>query len=576
VYPYGAFLAPETTDEVAAAGFIGARTTQEGYNNKTSNPYTLKTYIVDRAITEGNFSVVQNWIDTAAQNREWLILSFHQIEDLDTIAARNLDGATTPEFFAQINDYIAQKRDANEILVKSMGSVLEHCMDADESDCVSEPLSGDVVPPVITIDPYDATMTNQDVVVTAHTNEGTLNATSHTFTENGSFSFVATDAAGNSTTLIVLIANIDKTAPVITPVADITASAVSPTGANVTYVPPPSTDPIVCTPGSGTFFALGTTTVNCTSTDVAGNTSTSSFKIIVQDTTAPVITIDAYTMTQTNQDIVVTAHASEGTLNATSHTFTANGSFSFVATDAAGNAATTIVTITNIDKTAPVITPAANVTAEATSGTGAIVSYTSPVSTDPVVCTPASGTLFALGTTPVNCIATDAAGNTSTTAFTVTVQDTTAPVLTLTGANPQGIALGAPYVEQGATALDTVSGDRTAAIVINASAVNTNVAGSYVVTYNVLDAAGNAATQLTRTVQVAPRALSVVANPQSKVFGTVDPQLTYSLASGAILPGDSFMGSLTRTPGEATGTYPIALGRLLRGQITLLVSQARH
>ncbi|MDQ6423638.1 DUF4082 domain-containing protein [Paenibacillus sp. LHD-117] len=79
--------------------------------------------------------------------------------------------------------------------------------------------------PVITIGDYITTPTNQDITVTASTNEGTLNAVSHTFTENGSFDFVAT-YNGISTTVTVTIDNIDKTAPVI--------DIVSPT--NGTYI----------------------------------------------------------------------------------------------------------------------------------------------------------------------------------------------------------------------------------------------------------------------------------------------------------------------------------------------------
>src|SRR5205814_2102035 len=71
----------------------------------------------------------------------------------------------------------------------------------------------------------------------------------------------------------------------------------------------------------------------------------------------------------------------------------------------------------------------------ASSAAGALVTYTKPTATDavdgavPVTCTPASGTLFALGTTSVSCTAKDAANNTALSAFTVTVSDTTAPVI---------------------------------------------------------------------------------------------------------------------------------------------------
>ena len=88
--------------------------------------------------------------------------------------------------------------------------------------------------------------------------------------------------------------------------------------------------------------------------------------------------------------------------------------------------------------------------------------------------------------------------------YTGCVFDTTAPVITLVGANPQELTVGDAYAELGATATDDTDDDTalTATIVIDASAVDTATAGSYSVTYDVSDAAGNAATQVTRTVTV--------------------------------------------------------------------------
>jgi len=79
----------------------------------------------------------------------------------------------------------------------------------------TSPITADTTAPVITITPYITTPVNYDITVFASTNEGTLNATSHTFTENGTFNFIATDAAGNITTTPVTITNIDKTAPTL-------------------------------------------------------------------------------------------------------------------------------------------------------------------------------------------------------------------------------------------------------------------------------------------------------------------------------------------------------------------------
>ena len=88
--------------------------------------------------------------------------------------------------------------------------------------------------------------------------------------------------------------------------------------------------------------------------------------------------------------------------------------------------------------------------------------------------------------------ATNTAGmNTAMVTITVNaaVADTAPPVITLTGANPLTIVTGIGYPEPGATATDNVDGDITSAIVIDAS-VNTSVAGTYSVTYNVSDNAG--------------------------------------------------------------------------------------
>ncbi|MCK0114412.1 immunoglobulin-like domain-containing protein, partial [Gelidibacter sp. F63206] len=69
-----------------------------------------------------------------------------------------------------------------------------------------------------------------------------------------------------------------------------------------------------------------------------------------------------------------------------------------------------------------------------------------------------------------------------------------------------------------ATANDPCFGDISGSIVIDASAVNTAVVGTYTVTYNVMDAEGNSATEVTRTVNVVdntdPTITLTGANPQ--------------------------------------------------------------
>ena len=48
-------------------------------------------------------------------------------------------------------------------------------------------------------------------------------------------------------------------------------------------------DTLECSPASGSFFAIGSTDVDCTATDPAGNSTAASFEVIVVDDEAPVI-----------------------------------------------------------------------------------------------------------------------------------------------------------------------------------------------------------------------------------------------------------------------------------------------
>lgn len=82
--------------------------------------------------------------------------------------------------------------------------------------------------------------------------------------------------------------------------------------------------------------------------------------------------------------------------------------------------------------------------------------------------------------------------------------DITPPVITLSDSRPYVLPLGIAYADSGATANDDIDGDITANIVVDASGVDINTLGSYSVFYNVSDAAGNAATTVSRTVNVVP------------------------------------------------------------------------
>ena len=114
-----------------------------------------------------------------------------------------------------------------------------------------------------------------------------------------------------------------------------------------------------------------------------------------------------------------------------------------------------------------------------------------------------SGTVdtTSLGNYTITYQVSDSSGNTANASRQVTVSDTTAPVISLTGSSPVSIEVGTTYTDEGATATDDFQGDLTASI-IDTSNVDTTTVGTYSVVYNVSDSSGNLANQVTRVVEV--------------------------------------------------------------------------
>lgn len=216
-------------------------------------------------------------------------------------------------------------------------------------------------------------------------------------------------------------------------------------GAIVNYTTPTaqaSCGTVSCSPGSGSFFPVGTTTVTCNTT----SGSSCSFAVTVQDTQPPSITCPA-NVTVSNSPGQCSAAVNYPSPSASDNcgvvglacspqsgsTFAVGSTtVNCTATDASGNTASCSFTVTVNDTQPPTITCPANVTAVATGTCPATLSKTvtfpAPTASDncpgvSVVCSPPSGSTFPLGTTTVTCTATDGAGNPATCAFTVTVFD---------------------------------------------------------------------------------------------------------------------------------------------------------
>ena len=82
---------------------------------------------------------------------------------------------------------------------------------------------------------------------------------------------------------------------------------------------------------------------------------------------------------------------------------------------------------------------------------------------------------------------------------TVTPPDTIFPIITIEGDNPATVELGATYTDAGASWTDPLDGSGNATVT---GTVDVNTLGAYSLTYDFTDGAGNAGTQVTRTVNV--------------------------------------------------------------------------
>jgi hypothetical protein len=200
---------------------------------------------------------------------------------------------------------------------------------------------------------------------------------------------------------------------------------------------------VVCNPPADSTFPVGTTTINCTVTDMANNTFTNSFPVRVKDVQAPVI--GACPANQTVNEsapgsgsAIVSYTAPTASDNCSGQSVTCNppsgSSFSVgtttvtcTATDASGNTASCTFTIT-VNSVCAITCPANVTTNNDLNQCGATVNYTAPTTNGgcgKVTCSPAPGSFFPKGTTTVTCNTT-AGLNCS---FTVTVNDTQIPTI---------------------------------------------------------------------------------------------------------------------------------------------------
>jgi hypothetical protein len=243
----------------------------------------------------------------------------------------------------------------------------------------------------------------------------------------------------------------DGEVPVLKLPGRIVVSAEDETGATVQYTASASDSidgdlPISCSPESGSRFPIGVTTVTCSAVDSSLNYASDSFEVEVQDNLGVLvirvpadITVEAVTSAGAKVEFEVTASGTgdpnpQITCDPASDSTFAIGTTTVLcsATDRFANRAEGEFHVIVADTTAPVILVPQVPPVRATSANGAIVTH--EVSAEDgidgsvaVTCSPASGSQFPIGTTNVQCTASDARGNTATSSFAVQVYEEDVP-----------------------------------------------------------------------------------------------------------------------------------------------------
>ena len=202
----------------------------------------------------------------------------------------------------------------------------------------------------------------------------------------------------------------------------------------------------------------------------------------------------------------------------------------------------------------------------------AVVSYTATASDNcpgsTIACSPASGATFAVGTTTVNCTATDTSGHTASCTFTVTVNDTQPPAITCPGnitVSTSGTTC-ASNVTFSATVSDNCPGaTRTCSPASGSSFPK----GTTTVNCTATDASGNTAT-CSFSVTVKDNTPPTVACP-GNISQNTDPGVCTASVSYSVTGSDN-CGSVTiscTASGATSGSVSANGGTFNKGVTTL-------
>ena len=382
-----------------------------------------------------------------------------------------------------------------------------------------------------------------------------------------SIAYNVSDTAGNQATAVtrtvtVMPAVTDTTAPIITLTGD--DPQIIEQGAGYTELGATADDGSdVSTDSSAFMDVVGTYTITYTATDGTNPATPVTRTVNVVDTTAPIITLtgdDPQIIEQGAGYTELGASADDGsTVTIDDDAFMdVVGAYiiTYTATDGTNPATPVTRTVNVVDTTAPIITLTGDDPQIIEQGAG----YTElGATTDDgsTVTIDDDEFMDVVGAYIITYTATDGTNPATPVTRTVNVVDTTAPIITLTGDDPQIIEQGAGYTELGASADDgsTVTIDDDAFM---------DVVGAYIITYTATDGT-NPATPVTRTVNVVDTTAPIITltgdDPQIIEQGAGYTELGASADDGSTvtIDDDAFMdvvGTYTITYTATDGTNP--------------------
>lgn len=281
---------------------------------------------------------------------------------------------------------------------------------------------------------------------------------------------------------------------------------------------------------SGSSFTVGTTTTVTATATGGANPASCSFTVTVNepDTTPPTIscpanieqpapgaacfaTVDPGTATANDDRPGVTVSATRSDGQALTAPYSVGETvIIWTATDAAGNETACEQSIKITENVPPSVTPPTPITVDVNSScedvevpnflAGLVASDNcTPSANLDVTQTPAAETLVGVGSHTITITVKDVSENSTTVTTTFNVVDNTPPTITLNGPSAVTVECHTSFNDPGATASDNCAGTFPATA---SGAVDVNTPGTYTITYNASDPSGNAATAVTRTVQV--------------------------------------------------------------------------